>query len=204
MRLGEVRTASRWGPSPPLLPQPCQPRAPGLASPARATWAGEPLLPMPEIPPHSHSLISLVLCTCRDSIHRRNSWAEVVRTHVCTNMHTQGLELPASIPPRADAGKKDYESRQAPWTPLQICVPLDRINSNRTNKVHSSAYKNSTYFQTYFKYCILQEAFSVTITRWNVSLIMSIVSVATSMTPTWWLGILTLCILLLGPAGLQG
>ena len=114
MRLGEVRTASRWGPSPPLLPQPCQPRAPGLASPARATWAGEPLLPMPEIPPHSHSLISLVLCTCRDSIHRRNSWAEVVRTHVCTNMHTQGLELPASIPPRADAGKKDYESRQAP------------------------------------------------------------------------------------------
>ena len=100
--------------------------------------------------------------------------------------------------------KKDYESCQTPPFPLQICVPLDRINTNGTNKVHSSAYKNSTYFQTYFKYCILQEAFSVTITRWNVSLTMSIVSVATSMTPTWWPGILAICILLLFPAGPQG
>ena len=136
MRLGEARTASRWGPSPLLLPQPCQPRAPGLASSARATWAGEPLLPAPEIPPHSHSLTSWVLCTCRDSIHRRNSWAEVVRTHVCTYMHTQGLELPASIPPELNTkmqGKRTMRAAKplellyrfvCPWTGLTPMAPV--------------------------------------------------------------------------------
>ena len=135
MRLGEAGTASRWGPSPPLLPQPCQPRAPGLALPARATWAGEPLLPMPEIPPHSHSLTSLVLCTCRDSIPQERLVGGGAKTPICTYMHTRGLALPASSPPELNAKMQEKGPRAAkplellyrsacPWTGLTARAPI--------------------------------------------------------------------------------
>ena len=109
MRRGEAATAPRWGPSPPLLPQPCQPRAPGSAPPAGATGAGKYLLPRPELPGHTHGLSTLGLGTCRVSILQgqlRSCGGQGTHTHV----HAQpGLELPVPIPGSPAAEHQDGE-----------------------------------------------------------------------------------------------